>query len=239
MSAIQISTTELKQAGESIVVTILRLGDEDCMTVADTAELLNVTTGGLRGMIRDHSLIVCNTHDVQLAELKQRGVIPLNSARANLLPKGTIQALVKIVNTPEAWAAYNQLWQDATAPKQDASREAISRLAITVRQSADVVMLLNDQVTAIAIVTDETRAQMATVKQDAANATLTHTQLNDLQRAIYRCSARVGFMPGAVMKEIKIRWIPAKLRGGRTWKEISQSAFAEALEFCNTWEPRR
>lgn len=225
-TAIQVTSKSLQQAGETIVVTVLRMGNDESMTVADVAELIGVTAAGLRGMIRDHSLIVCIAHDDQMEQLKQLGVVPLKSARANLLPKATIQALVKIVNTPEAWAAYNQLWVDAAGPKATAD-DVITKLAQATKQSADVVMLLNDQVSAIAIV----------VQQGMNDSTLSAVQLNELQRAIYRGAGRLGFKPGWFMGQIKTRWIPEKLRSGRTWKEISQADYAAALDFCNTHEP--
>lgn len=225
-TAIQVTSKSLQQAGETIVVTVLRLGDDESMTVADVAEMLNVATSNIREHIRVHSLVVRKTDDQELVTLRKLGVVSIKTTTANLLPKATIQALVKIVNTPEAWAAYNQLWVDAAGPKATAD-DVITKLAQATKQSADVVMLLNDQVSAIAIV----------VQQGMNNSTLSAVQLNELQRAIYRGAGRLGFKPGWFMGQIKTRWIPEKLRSGRTWKEISQADYAAALDFCNTHEP--
>jgi predicted transcriptional regulator len=73
------------------------MGGEESMTVADVAELLAVPAGHVRKYISEHGLSVTKSSGVELQEMKRLGLVPINTPTANLLPKSTIQALVKIV----------------------------------------------------------------------------------------------------------------------------------------------
>ena len=99
--------------GREIIVTVITMQDGDFMTVREVALLLNTTQENLRKHIGRHGIIVTKSNDAQIVQLKQQGVIPIKSARANLLSKDNIKDLVRYINTPEADAAYSQVWKDA------------------------------------------------------------------------------------------------------------------------------
>lgn len=109
---IQVRERNYEHEGRAFVAQVLEMGGADYMTVSQAAEALGVTEGGVRQSIHAHDLHIISTSEDVLAELKSLQVIPLRSARANLLPKETVKALTKIMNTPHAWAAYWSLWED-------------------------------------------------------------------------------------------------------------------------------
>jgi hypothetical protein len=106
---------ERKQLSNGLQAVLVTMGEQEGMLLPELAKVLNVSASALHHSIKVHNLnIVSPTHDVRKT-LKQEGVVALNAARVNFLPQSTVEALVKIVNTPEAWAVYGQLWQTARA----------------------------------------------------------------------------------------------------------------------------
>lgn len=61
----------------------------------------------------EHSLSAYAVSAQNLDDLRKQGIISLKARTLNLLPKDTIKALVRILRTPEANAAYEQVWQDS------------------------------------------------------------------------------------------------------------------------------
>lgn len=103
-------SVEVSVDGRAVVVSLLRLGADEGMTVAQAAELFGVDVSNIRHVVRNHGLLVVNiTHDQQKA-LKEQGVIPLKTTVANWLPRETLRQLVRHIGTPQADAAYSQLW---------------------------------------------------------------------------------------------------------------------------------
>jgi hypothetical protein len=236
---IQIVDKIYKQAdGSEITAHMIRMGDEDLLTVGEAAEAFGVEPATVRQLVLKHGLDRVDAIDAVVQELKKAGVIGLRTSTVNLLPRATIDELVRIINTDEAKAAYRQIvgeWREAK--KATAQAGSLEHMAEAVKQSvkasagaAELSLEVNKRVDAIATV-------VAAVQQHVEDSLMSSLEMSELQRAIYRCSARVGFKPGAIMREIKQRFLPKKLAGGRTWKEISRASFADALEFCNTWEP--
>jgi hypothetical protein len=204
------------------------------MTVSDVSEMLGVTTEVIRKDIQRYGLVVTKCHAQTLDSLKKAGLVPFKTTVANLLPKATIQALVKYVDTDNAWAAYKQLWKDLEAPAKPAPT-AMSHLADGVRlaskaasDAASLSLEVNNRVSLLA-------TKQAELECILAGASLTSLQQTELQRAIYRTSARLGFKPGTIMGAIKRHFLPAKLASGRTWKEIPTSEYSAALKFVTEW----
>lgn len=82
------------------------------MLVADVADTLSVGTRNIQQLVTQHGLVRREASHQNLADLRAAGVIPFKTSVVNLLPRETVEALVKIVNTPQAWAAYRQLWKE-------------------------------------------------------------------------------------------------------------------------------
>lgn len=97
-------------AGRSIVVSLLKMGEHEGMTVGQAAELFGVDSNTVKEHVKNHGLMIAGISSDHLKVLKSLGVIPLKSARANFLPRETIRQLVRHIGTPEAQAAYDHLW---------------------------------------------------------------------------------------------------------------------------------
>ena len=48
--------------------------------------------------------------DQELKQLKEVGVLPFKTTVANLIDQVGMETLVKVIDTPEAWAVYKTLW---------------------------------------------------------------------------------------------------------------------------------
>lgn len=245
-ATVQVIDKVYKQAdGSEITAHMIRMGDDDYLTVAEAAEAFGVAATSIRSEISRHGLVVAKCSDHAIDSLRAAGVIPLKTTVVNLLPRATVDELVRIINTDEAKAAYRQIVGEWREAKKDTAT-ALEHMADSVRQavaaattnaaaaarSADLALEVNKRVDAIAAV-------VADVQQQANDSLMTVTEMNELQNAIYRCAGRTDHYPGVVMKKLKELYLPEKLRSGRTWKEIPRSVFAEAIEFLKTWEPPR
>lgn len=95
---------------------MIRLGDQDYLTVAEAAEAFNVSTQNINQILARHDLNSTTPSFEHLQALKDQGVIPLKAPSQRLLPRATIDELVRIINTDEAKAAYRQIigeWREA------------------------------------------------------------------------------------------------------------------------------
>jgi hypothetical protein len=230
-----VTTKNLSVAGETLVVEVLKLASGDHMTVAQVAEMLSVTTQNIRALVARHGLVATAGSDQNITELRRLGVIPIKTTVVNLLPKATIRALVKIVDTPEAWAAYSQLWADAGELKEvrAASSSQLDHLQAQLRTLTSSSLALIDVVRTV-----ETK-----VDEQAANGKLTSTQCTDLMAAMKAKAAALGKWPmpkrgvshtqmwcNRMMGLIKRHFIPAGMVAQFTWKEISQRDYPAALQ---------
>ncbi len=124
----QLTKKAFQSNGKEIVVTLVKMGETEGMFVTDVAAMLGTTVGNVRQQISVNNLIVIICDDAQLSSAREQGTVPKNVVRLNILPRDTVKALVKIVNTPEAWSAYNYLWEVAESPKAAAAHyQAIGR----------------------------------------------------------------------------------------------------------------
>jgi hypothetical protein len=96
------------------------------MLLPELAKVLGVEGQTLRMHTARHSLNIVTVSVDARRTLKKEGLIHLNSARVNFLPKETIRELVRLVGTPEARAIYSQLWDVAEAVKTGPPSIAVS-----------------------------------------------------------------------------------------------------------------
>jgi len=236
-----VSEKNVTQAdGEAIVVTIINLGDGESLTVADTAELLGSSTASVRKDIERHGLVVTKCHDQNLQELKRLGLTPFKTTVVNLLPKATIQALVKIVNTPEAWAAYRQLWITAEQPSIPTVTDIFMAALVSTQGSivdvAGIALAARDAAAAAT-------AAILNLTDAAEDSTLTPEQIAQLSLAMSKRSSALyaghserRFQAiGGMKRAIKETFLPVGSRSVMTFKEIRRRDFAKALELLTTW----
>lgn len=217
---LKIDARTIEQTGENIIVQVIRLGEDECMTVADAAELLDVSPAGVRSMIRDHGMSVRRPHEHQLKEMRQAGVIPLKSPTANLLPKQTIQALVKIVNTDAAWAAYNQLWTIAEKGRSEdlSTIEALQKRLQDLEQNTCLNM-------------DEMAEVIGAIKARYMELGIKCTDTSGY--GTYAIPGTIRFIFGS----IKLNFFDREDRKKYTWKNLPSRDLPKVLSFIAQWEP--
>lgn len=110
MNAVKIERKELSNGLAAILVTI---GEQQGMLLPELAKVLGVTQSTLKDHCTRHRLLIASPDVDQISDMQQQGVISLKTRRVNFLPRETVEALVKLVNTPEAWTIYGQLWEVA------------------------------------------------------------------------------------------------------------------------------
>ena len=110
MSAVNVKRKDLENGQRAI---ILQINGQDGMTLPEVEKCLGVSRQNIHQLIKIHDLIM-STIDLQNAQvLRLQGVIPIRGRAPNFLPRETVKALVKLVNTPEAWNIYEQLWTES------------------------------------------------------------------------------------------------------------------------------
>lgn len=84
-------------------------GDKGGMPYADVAEMLGIKLTTISAHIRRHNLAVSTISRKQTLTLREQGLLTKQQNHVNLVPRETIDKLVKHVNTREAWERYEEL----------------------------------------------------------------------------------------------------------------------------------
>ncbi len=128
-----INKKKISLNGREALVQIISMGEEDGLTVSQIAELLNTSTRNITKHLDKHAIcsepIVPNIRKM----LAKQGIIPIKTPKVLFLPRDSIVALVKVINTDEAWAMYYQLWDD-TRELRDEVENLKSRISFMVAE---------------------------------------------------------------------------------------------------------
>ena len=95
--------------GKTMTARWLSMGTDDMFLQKDAAILLNVTVSTISECIKAHNLDSFGMAEDVRAYLVKTNVIDKRDGQSKLLPRDTMDALVKIVNTTEAWAIWAQI----------------------------------------------------------------------------------------------------------------------------------
>lgn len=160
-------------AREVIVSLVVHNGAEGMLT-NQVAEILNISENAIQKHIRNYALSAGVMLPHIMRTLKDQNIIPIKSKQATFLPRETIKALVKIVGTPEAWAIYEQLWDDAKElaeikPKLAAMEDAVAKL-----QSDNLTLMKRNQELEMATSEMKQQIEEASAKLQAAIDHLEH-----------------------------------------------------------------
>lgn len=115
MSAVNVKYKELDNGKRAI---ILRINGQDGMFLSEIARLLNVDSSTIHHLIKSYSLSFMRITQETRTTLRNKKVIPITGRPSHFLPKETVEAVVKLVNTPEAWAINRQLWTESARASQ-------------------------------------------------------------------------------------------------------------------------
>jgi hypothetical protein len=183
-NAIEIKHKELSNGLATILVT---LNGQEGMLLPELARVLGVSTKNLHRINRQHGFEIVTPGYHVLSTLKKEKVISLNAARVNFLPRETVEALVKIVNTPEAWTIYRELWEVAEAVHKGQLITAMQKVGVT---HEDMLKYVNETKAELALLREQLDAVTKTV-EEAAESPLAFA----LRRAIPAVEA-IKLFPG-------------------------------------------
>ena len=165
---------ERKVLGNGLSTILVTMNGQEGMLLPELAKVLNVGRDTLSDHIKRHNLsFVSPTRQTQ-QELRKQNVIKLSGRSPNFLPRATVEALVKLVGTPEAWAIYGQLWEVARAVHAGDFAQAGGAVDISlegmIRYSQIMTAALQEQ----GARADRAEAKIAQITKTAATHALTH-----------------------------------------------------------------
>jgi hypothetical protein len=111
------SSTIDQKDGRETIIQILKMGPYDGMLTTQVAAALGIDQVTVRTLVHKHNLELMTIGNGIRKQLQSLEIMPKQKGQPpKFLPKKSIQLLVKIVNTPEAWAIYRQLWKIIESP---------------------------------------------------------------------------------------------------------------------------
>lgn len=95
--------------GKTMTARWLSMGTDELFLQKDAAVLLGVDVSNIKHIIARNNLVSVTPSHEQKEYLAKTNVISKKDHQSKLLPRDTMDALVKIVNTTEAWAIWSQI----------------------------------------------------------------------------------------------------------------------------------
>lgn len=198
------------QLNEELVVSWLDLDGTGHLTTQDVADMLGVTRANIQQIAARHGLMFVTPSDEHIQQMKDLGVIPLRAPTVNLLPRETIDSLVKIVSTPEATSAWRRVLAEARGEatgiraELEELRERLDRAPLNPEQHEQAYQAM--------------RAR--------------YLELKIYHEGIFAPTLAV------IKADVKARFKSSALPGNETtWKWIPQYVFQELMDYINAWQP--
>ncbi|MDQ3233669.1 MAG: hypothetical protein M3Q07_17770 [Pseudobdellovibrionaceae bacterium] len=112
-SEIELIHREVRLRADTLMARVIRLDGSEGMLSTHLSELLNISESGLRKHIRSRAIGAQSVVAHRMRSELGADVIPIFARSVLFLPKESVQELVKVIDTLEAWAVYRQLWEYA------------------------------------------------------------------------------------------------------------------------------
>lgn len=110
MSAVNVKRKDLENGQRAI---ILQINGQDGVLLPELTKVLGVTSSTIYQLIKKYNLSFVSITKETKVTLRKEKVIPITGRLPHFLPKETVEILVKLINTPEAWAINRQLWEES------------------------------------------------------------------------------------------------------------------------------
>ncbi|WP_141735919.1 hypothetical protein [Oligoflexus tunisiensis] len=110
---IKVIPQELFVQGQRSIINVIRSGKTEGLTVGQVADMVNISERNVWKHIYRHAITTAPLGQHSLRGLKDAGVVLIHAKRAAFVPKSSVQQLLKLINTPESWAIYYQLWNNS------------------------------------------------------------------------------------------------------------------------------
>jgi hypothetical protein len=102
--------------GKTMTARWLSMGTDEMFLQKDAAVLLGVSAANIKQIVARNELLCVTMSYEQKEYLTKTNVISKKDHQSKLLPRDTMDALVKIVNTTEAWVIWAQIMNAARDP---------------------------------------------------------------------------------------------------------------------------
>lgn len=149
--------------GKSMTARWLSMGTEELFLQKDAAVLLGVSVANVSQIATRNKLLILTMSEEQKEYLTKTNVIGKKDQRSKLVPRDTMDALVKIVNTTEAWAIWAQILNAVRNPTASVAlhqeiggleqvtqvmNAAIAVMAVSIDRQSELVKLCEDKLRA-------------------------------------------------------------------------------------------
>ena len=197
--------------GMPLLVQVLTSDDykEGFISFKHCYEVLGMTQSAMSKRMERAGLSFMPLCHNQINSLKEQKVIPLRANAAKFITKETFKRLVKLIDTPEANAIYNSLWDLAEAVHEvnpeDMTLEQLYKLAASKEKAR----------------ADKAEKEVARLKEERENAALvTDIATRDkVSWAITACAKRNGgaYLRGGIINRVKAAY--GQNRRDKTWDD--------------------
>lgn len=110
MTDMIVSQKALSVEGQNLFLDLVTMGADQGLLVNQAAEAFGVRENTIWGHIKNHNLKSSKVSRIALKELRSQMVVESTVNKATFLPRETIRALAKVINSNRAWEVYEQLW---------------------------------------------------------------------------------------------------------------------------------
>lgn len=155
-------TKTIEFNGKAALAKLLFVDGQEGMLSTHLAELLNIANSTMREHIQRYAISAQALPAHSMRSLKDMDVIPIHARTAVFLPRDSVRALVKIINTDEAWLIYRQLWDDAEELNR-IKPEYLSQKEQLIEMQRDLSILKSERDDAVSLAsrTQEQNEQLA------------------------------------------------------------------------------
>ncbi len=140
--AIEIKRKELSNGLITILVT---LNGQEGMLLSEVARVLGVSRSTIQQTVRNRGLLMISPTNQQIRDLRHNNVVSMKARSSNFLPRATVEAIVKIVDTPEAWTINKQLWAAAHSFYNGELLQAGLDIGLTKEDVKDYIIEANER----------------------------------------------------------------------------------------------
>ncbi|WP_132325945.1 hypothetical protein [Pseudobacteriovorax antillogorgiicola] len=109
--SIEVVNKAISVDGQDLFIDLVKMGKDEGLLVNQAADLFGVDQSSIWFHLKKRELGYLVLPRKLLIELKNHGVVNRYTPKACFLPKETLRALVKLINSNVAWDIFNSLWE--------------------------------------------------------------------------------------------------------------------------------
>ncbi|NRA63764.1 MAG: hypothetical protein HRU19_04735 [Pseudobacteriovorax sp.] len=112
-SSEQISVRQkaINSSGKELLLNLITMDGDEGLLSNEACQAFGISPSGLRSHMQRHEICSSLIETVKLKSLKKQGIVSNKTNQTTFIPKEGLRQLVKLINSPEAWSIYNQMWE--------------------------------------------------------------------------------------------------------------------------------